>query len=862
MNKITKNTSMKKITLLLSFLCAFMFCAPTSAQTGATITSVTRASEIKENVWYIMESRWVSENISGSDLATVLYETTANDIYTVNEKAATSVGRSFNANKDRMVRFISNEDGTYSIQWATGRYFAKASAPNTAISTTDDKGGAEKYHTNKITKDNGTYTFQFGADADLGIPTLYNVLCIKDYSETSVCAFLSTGKFNNTNADKEKGFSGEWYLYEATVEGSEKAVTVHFESVEPNAPTYDLPLGNFWVGETLSLLNYLPTTFANGLIKFDNQEFTVTDGDNTIHVTYTTRVPYATEYSKLSDEGKWVSFYTGNARAFVYDKDATEGYPVINNATFMNLDDNLFWGFICENPFTAPLYIVNKGAGFGNYLQLTGSTAGSNCKMTNATTDALVEWTLVPVTKNPDGNPYDDINKYYGIRCVGTNLYITNFLQLGFMSSNIKSPDENSKAGIKFSTELESYRMLAERALTAPEGAVNSLKSEIRAAIGDAASINDKSLAELQEIVKNNTGDNYVKLVPGAYYRILNWQNHNEANAKVISFDGTNRALDVIDNRNVDQMWQIEANGTNYQLKNANLNKYFNRPSYENLLESPSTDCQYTLEDIGAGQHFLITANLPTNYVLSVNDDLTDFARKSKSDDFHKKNSKDAWYLMPVTEFEVKLNDGGNGNHYATAHFPFDVMVENAKAYVSTSLNAKNKLIMEEVTDKIIPANTALVIIGKEETATVKIKGVTAGNETEGTTETWAGTNVLSGTNLDILYGNNTENITKDDVLIFGKGKDSGNVGFFKPSSSPTVTMIPHNRAYLLRSELHTDNDQAVTYATFSFVGDETGIDNVEADTDDETVTYDIQGRRVNNPSKGVYIVNGKKVLF
>lgn len=639
-------------------------------------------------------------------------------------------------------------------------------------------------------------------------------------------------------------------------------MTVHFESDEPNAPTYDLALGNFWVGETLSLLNYLPTTFANGLIKFDNQKFTVTDGDNTIHVTYTTRVPYATEYSKLSDEGKWVSFYSGNARACVYDKNATNGYPVIDNATFMNLDDNYFWGFICENPFTSPLYIVNKGSGPGSYLKLAGSTENSICQMTNATTDALVEWTLIPVTQNPNGNPYEDINKYFGIKCVGTNLFITNYSGNGFMSSNIKSPNTNAKAGFKFSTELETYRILAARALTAPEGAVNSLKAECRASIGDAASINEKSLEDLKQIIKRHEGHEYVKMVPGAYYRILNWQNHNEANAKVISFDGTNRALDVIDNRNVDQMWQIEANGTNYQLKNANLNKYFNRPGNENLLESPSTDCQYTLEDIGAGQHFLITANLPTNYVLSVNDDLTDFARKSKSDDFHKKNSKDAWYLMPVTEFEVKLNDGGNGNHYATAHFPFDVMVENAKAYVSTSLNAKNKLIMEEVTDKIIPANTALVIIGKEETATVKIKGVTAGNETEGTTETWAGTNVLSGTNLDILYGNNTENITKDDVLIFGKGKDSGNVGFFKPSSSPTVTMIPHNRAYLLRSELHTDNDQAVTYATFSFVGDETGIDNVEADTDDETVTYDIQGRRVNNPSKGVYIVNGKKVLF
>lgn len=861
---------MKKITLLLSFLCAFLFSAPASAQTGATITSVTRASEIKENVWYIMESRWASENISGSDLATVLYETTANNIYTINEKAATSVGRSFNTNKDRMVRFISNEDGTYSIQFATGRYFATASAPDIAISTTDNKDGAEKYHTNKITKNDGNYTFQFGVITDLSsvIPNYYNILYINDYSDESVCAYVSPGLINNITAETNKG--SEWYLYEATVEGTEKAVTIHFVSDETD-DAYDYPLGNFWVGEKISLSNFLSGNFANGLIKFDNQEFTVSDvdNDNTITVNYTTRVPYAKNFTALNDEGKWVSFYTGNARACVYDESATNGYPVIDNATFMNLDDNYFWGFICENPFTSPLYIVNKGAKDGNYLKLAGSTAGSNCQMTNETTDALVEWTLVPVTQNPNGSPYEDINKYFGIKCVGTDLFITNFRQLGFMSSNILNPNTNAKAGFKFSTELETYRMLATRALTAPEGAVNSLKAECRASIGDAASINEKSLDDLKQIIKRHEGHEYVKMVPGAYYRILNWQNHNEANAKVISFDGTNRALDVTDNRNVDQLWQIEADGSGYQLKNANLNKYFNRPGEQNLLNEASTTFKYTLEDIGAGQHFLITANLPTNYVLSGNDDLTDFDRKSKSDDLHKKNSKDAWYLIPVNEFEIKLNNGGDGQYYATAHFPFDVMVENADAYVTASVNAKNKLVMEKITDKIIPANTALVIIGKEETATVKIKGVTTEGEgesengTDSKTETWAGTNVLSGTNLDLIYGSNTENITKDDVLIFGKGKDSGRVGFFKPSSSPSVTMIPHNRAYLLRSELHTDSDQAVTYATFSFTGDETGIDNVEADTDDEAVTYDMQGRRVNNnPSKGVYIVNGKKVLF
>ncbi len=43
---------------------------------------------------------------------------------------------------------------------------------------------------------------------------------------------------------------------------------------------------------------------------------------------------------------------------------------------------------------------------------------------------------------------------------------------------------------------------------------------------------------------------------------------------------------------------------------------------------------------------------------------------------------------------------------------------------------------------------------------------------------------------------------------------------------------------------------------------DLTGIDEVEVeDFDAQTVIYDLQGRKVDNPTKGVYIVNGNKVL-
>ncbi len=41
-----------------------------------------------------------------------------------------------------------------------------------------------------------------------------------------------------------------------------------------------------------------------------------------------------------------------------------------------------------------------------------------------------------------------------------------------------------------------------------------------------------------------------------------------------------------------------------------------------------------------------------------------------------------------------------------------------------------------------------------------------------------------------------------------------------------------------------------------------TDIDEVEPQTTDATIIYDLSGRRVENPGKGIYIVNGKKVVL
>ena len=45
-------------------------------------------------------------------------------------------------------------------------------------------------------------------------------------------------------------------------------------------------------------------------------------------------------------------------------------------------------------------------------------------------------------------------------------------------------------------------------------------------------------------------------------------------------------------------------------------------------------------------------------------------------------------------------------------------------------------------------------------------------------------------------------------------------------------------------------------------VGNTTGVENVKAESGKVEDIYDLQGRKVDTPSKGLYIINGKKVLI
>ncbi len=101
----------------------------------------------------------------------------------------------------------------------------------------------------------------------------------------------------------------------------------------------------------------------------------------------------------------------------------------------------------------------------------------------------------------------------------------------------------------------------------------------------------------------------------------------------------------------------------------------------------------------------------------------------------------------------------------------------------------------------------------------------------------------------------------KLQAAVSSKGIDANSVYILKGGQFCLVTgasIVPAGKAYLLASDVPAEAHEL----TFDF-GDETAINALEnATKTDNGAIYDLSGRRVENPTKGIYIINGKKVIF
>ena len=145
---------------------------------------------------------------------------------------------------------------------------------------------------------------------------------------------------------------------------------------------------------------------------------------------------------------------------------------------------------------------------------------------------------------------------------------------------------------------------------------------------------------------------------------------------------------------------------------------------------------------------------------------------------------------------------------------------------------------LHEVTDKIVTKSTAVIL---------KSTGNPEMTKTDDSS-TNSDTNSLNG-----VISSSGRTVT-DPSTTYVLNNGSQGVGFYKLAGGNTLGAY---KAYLLY-----DGSGAGARAFIGF-GETTGVNEVRGQMEDvRGEYYDLQGRRVVNPTKGLYIVNGKKVFI
>ena len=198
-----------------------------------------------------------------------------------------------------------------------------------------------------------------------------------------------------------------------------------------------------------------------------------------------------------------------------------------------------------------------------------------------------------------------------------------------------------------------------------------------------------------------------------------------------------------------------------------------------------------------------------------------------------------------------------DGKFYTTLYTTFPYELQSGTAYyvdhesiVPYGDGSKFRVVCQEITNGKVPANQAVIIecdgLYPEDN---KILPLPQNNET-------LNGNYLKG-NIAFKDGQKTGN---GSIYVLSVGQSSG-LGFYKLREG---TPVPDNKMYTRLTEEQQNFAKSITFCIGEDdnMGITTQINQVALPEDVAGKSiFDLQGRRVLNPSNGIYIVNGKKFV-
>lgn len=297
---------------------------------------------------------------------------------------------------------------------------------------------------------------------------------------------------------------------------------------------------------------------------------------------------------------------------------------------------------------------------------------------------------------------------------------------------------------------------------------------------------------------------------------------------------------------------QVEAgNYANYEEGKAALlrhQSYFDTKNFASRITCPVIT-NFSLQDQTDGPHLNIS---PYNL-------LTHVAKEDKQysiNPFLGHAAKSGWEAEYMAFFQKYITEGKGQQHFfvnggsegwSTLCLDFKAKVpEDVTVYTVTekSETEQSVVLKAHETGTVVPAHTAIIVKG-----TVYGDALFSASEDE---DTDMGTNLLKGvTERTLISTLNNGN----GILVLGKKGDA--VGFY----STATTYLPAHRAYLEREDAAAGAQGYV----FSYYNDETtGIVYAHPSTSETPQYYTLDGRKLSTmpTTKGIYVVNGKKIII
>ncbi len=211
---------------------------------------------------------------------------------------------------------------------------------------------------------------------------------------------------------------------------------------------------------------------------------------------------------------------------------------------------------------------------------------------------------------------------------------------------------------------------------------------------------------------------------------------------------------------------------------------------------------------------------------------------------------KDFGTFSEFTEIDIVVADSENDGYATFYHGTYDLTLpDGVKAYYASEVK-DGVVTLTEVEGSTIPAGNAVLVEGSIADYYM--------DATEATTTTTLSGNMLYGSDTDT---ETTVNNVTDGYYFYKLSTVNGeNLGFYWGAEDGGTFSIAAHKAWLAVPT--TEGTRALSFKKGE--SDTTGITSVEVENEANAVSgiYTLQGVRVSDMSqKGVYIVNGRKVL-